>query len=62
MKTGINKELATSLAEVEQIFDAEEKVLLAKQKQTKAAYEKAIIDTDDKDLQAEFARKISCNY
>ena len=57
MKTGINKELATSLAEVEQIFDAEEKILKEKQKQTKAAFEKAIIETNDKDLQRELQLK-----
>jgi len=57
MKTGINKELATSLAEVEQIFDAEEKILAEKQKQTKAAFEKAIIETNDKDLQRELQNK-----
>jgi len=57
MKTGINKELATSLAEVEQIFDAEEKILKEKQKQTKAAFEKAIIETNDKDLQRELQIK-----
>ena len=57
MKTGINKELATSLAEVEQIFDVEEKILKEKQKQTKAAFEKAIIETTDKDLQRELQLK-----
>lgn len=53
MKTGVNKELATSLAEVEQIFDTEKKILLEKQKQTKAAFEKAIKETNDKNLQRE---------
>jgi len=57
MKTGVNKELAKSLAEVEQIFDAEEKILVEKQKQTKAAFEKAIIETNDKDLQRELQIK-----
>ena len=57
MKTGVNKELAKSLAEVEQIFDAEEKILAEKQKQTKAAFEKAIIETNDKDLQRELQIK-----
>ena len=40
MKTGINKELARSLAEVEQIFDADEKVLQSKLKQTQAEFDK----------------------
>ena len=57
MKTGVNKELAKSLAEVEQIFDEEQKILLEKQKQTKAAFEKAIIETNDKDLQRELQIK-----
>ena len=57
MKTGVNKELAKSLAEVEQIFDEEEKILKEKQKQTKAAFEKAIIETTDKDLQRELQIK-----
>ena len=57
MKTGVNKELAKSIAEVEQIFDAEEKLLLVKQQQAKAAYEKAIVDTDDKVLQSELLEK-----
>ena len=57
MKTGVNKELAKSIAEVEQIFDAEEKLLLVKQEQAKAAYEKAIVDTNDKVLQSELLEK-----
>ena len=57
MKTGVNKELAKSIAEVEQIFDAEEKLLLVKQEQAKAAYEKAIVDTNDKNLQSELLEK-----
>ena len=40
MKTGVNKELARSLAEVEQIFDADEKVLQSKLKQTQAEFDK----------------------
>jgi len=40
MKTGVNKELAKSLAEVEQIFDADEKVLQSKLKQTQAEFDK----------------------
>ena len=57
MKTGVNKELAKSLAEVEQIFDEEQKILLEKQKQTKAAFEKAIIETNDKNLQRELQER-----
>ena len=40
MKTGVNKELAKSLAEVEQIFDEDEKVLQSKLKQTQAEFDK----------------------
>jgi len=40
MKTGVNKELAKSLAEVEQIFDTDEKILQSKLKQTQAEFDK----------------------
>ena len=40
MKTGVNKELARSLAEVEQIFDVDEKILQSKLKQTQAEFDK----------------------
>jgi len=56
-KTGVNKELAKSIAEIEQIFDSEQKVLLAKQEQAKTAYENAIISTNDKTLQSELLTK-----
>ena len=57
MKTGINKELATQTAEVEQIFDAEQKVLEIKQKQADAALRKAMVETNDKTLQASLLEK-----
>ena len=53
VKTGINKELARTIAETEQIFEVEKEVLLIRQKQAKAAYEKAIVDTNDKVTQGE---------
>ena len=56
-KTGVNQELAKSIAEIEQIFDSEQKVLLAKQEQAKTAYENAIISTNDKTLQSELLTK-----
>ena len=56
-KTGVNKELAKSIAEIEQIFDSEQKVLLTKQEQAKTAYENAIINTNDKTLQSELLTK-----
>ena len=51
MKTGVNKELAESLAKVEQTFEAEEKVLIKKQEQAKAAFEESIVETNNKNLQ-----------
>ena len=53
VKTGINKELAKTIAETEQIFEVEKEVLLIRQQQAKAAYEKAIVDTNDKVVQGE---------
>ena len=47
MKGGVNKELAKSIAQIEQTFDSEKKVLLAKEEQAKAEYDNAIASNKD---------------
>ena len=47
MKGGVNKELAKSIAQIEQTFDSEKKVLLANEEQAKAEYDNAIASNKD---------------
>ena len=59
MKRGINKELAKSLATVEQTFDKEKEVLLEKQKQAKLDLATAQLDDASKPKQDELKEKLA---
>ena len=58
MKRGVNKELAKSLATVEQTFDKEKEVLLEKQKQAKLDFVMAQLDDASKTKQDELKEKL----